>query len=514
MKESFDPSSIRTFQSEFTALKNLRHNHLPRYYAVFEAEGNGYLVMELIPGQSLADVLEHQLGQPLAEAQVLGYAIQLCDVLTYLHQQTPPILHRDIKPANIRLTPDGLVKLVDFGLLKQGSEATHSSRRGGTPAYAPLEQWDGIAQHTGPRSDLYSLAASLYHLLTGQAPMSAATRITTHRDPLQPPHQHNPQISAHVSAVLMQALSIKADQRQASVAAFKQALLSGPETSPAPAIKPIRPLTRLKTARSAQRPDWLPEMIDIPAGPFLMGSSNHDAMAEAHEHPQHRLTLPPYTIGKTPVTNSQFRPFVEGDGYTNPAYWTGYGWQWRQQQNRDRPFWWHDQQWNGADYPVVGITWYEAVAYCRWISAQTGREYRLPSETEWEKAARGDDGRIWPWGNRWDPNCCNSEEAGKERTTPVGSYPNGASPYGVLDMAGNVWEWCATHRGKQYPYQIGDEWNTDYLERRGWNDSTVLRGGCWGNAQQYVRGTKRNSGDPCNHYYHYVGLRLASYAPL
>lgn len=166
LKETFDPSSIYSFQSEFAVLSRLQHPNLPRYYRMFEAQGNGYLVMELVPGQSLADVLNKQ-QEPLVEGQVLGYTWQLCDVLSYLHNQSPTILHRDVKPANIRLTPEGLIKLVDFGLFKQGTAFTVASQRRLTPAYAPLEQWSG---GTDPRSDIYSLGATLYHLLSGQQP--------------------------------------------------------------------------------------------------------------------------------------------------------------------------------------------------------------------------------------------------------------------------------------------------------------------------------------------------------
>lgn len=116
LKETFDPDSIRSFANEFRILQRLNHPNLPRYDAMFEAEGNGFLAMEYIPGQSLDDVLSRRTG-PLLESQVMGYTLQVCDALSYLHSQEPPIIHRDVKPANIRLTPEGLVKLVDFGLL-------------------------------------------------------------------------------------------------------------------------------------------------------------------------------------------------------------------------------------------------------------------------------------------------------------------------------------------------------------------------------------------------------------
>ena len=176
-------------------------------------------------------------------------------------------------------------------------------------------------------------------------------------------------------------------------------------------------------------------MVAVPVGPFLMGSSSADRQAAYNEKPQHTLTLPDYWIGKTEVTNAQFRPFVEGDGYTNRDYWTAAGWAWRQAENITQPAYWNDAKWNGPDYPVVGMSWFEAVAYCRWLSKQTGIAFRLPSEAEWEKAARGSDGLIYPWGNTWDVK--RTSNAG---FTPVavGTYPTGASPYGALDMAGNA----------------------------------------------------------------------------
>jgi len=248
-------------------------------------------------------------------------------------------------------------------------------------------------------------------------------------------------------------------------------------------------------------PAWVPALVKVSAGPFLMGSN---------EKPQHTLTLPDFWIGKTPMTNAQFRPFVEDDGYHNQQYWTLAGWKWCQKERIVTPRHWDDKQWNGNDYPLVGVSWFEAVAYCRWLTAQTGHEFCLPSEAEWEKAARGPDGRIWPWGNTWEAGRCNSKEAGIGKTTPVSQYPNGASPYGVLDMAGNVWEWVATKSDKGYPYQVEDEWMKAYLEA---DSNRVLRGGSWHDNQKVVRGAYRG-----NYYvryrYHDCGLRVASRSPL
>ena len=158
---------------------------------------------------------------------------------------------------------------------------------------------------------------------------------------------------------------------------------------------------------------------------------------------------------------------------------------------------------------MVCVSWFEAVAYCRWLSKQTGIAFRLPSEAEWEKAARGADGKIYPWGNTWETGRCNSEEASIKCTTPVGQYPSGASPYGALDMAGNVREWCATKFGKGYPYDTReDEWDEAYLEA----DATyrVVRSSSWSANSTYVRGAYRDLGPRGGDFS--VGLRVASHS--
>ncbi|NJP07148.1 MAG: formylglycine-generating enzyme family protein, partial [Chloroflexaceae bacterium] len=176
-----------------------------------------------------------------------------------------------------------------------------------------------------------------------------------------------------------------------------------------------------------------------------------------------------------------------------------------------RPWYWDDPQWNGADQPVVGVSWYEAVAYARWLSDQTGREYRLPTEAEWEKAARGSEGRIWPWGNEWRQDLANTAETGLEQTLAVGSYPDGASPYGALDMAGNAWEWCATRRIKTYPYELSNEWTDDYLEG---TEKRIMRGGSHIDIANDVRTTNRNEANEPGGRNFNVGFRLVSYSPL
>jgi SH3-like domain-containing protein len=271
LKETFDPDQIQSYQAEFAVLARLQHPHLPRYDTVFTAGGNGYLVMEMVPGQSLEEVLKKQ-GGPLLEAQVLGYALQLCDALAYLHRQTPTILHRDIKPANVRLTPEGLIKLVDFGLVKEGGGTTRHSRRAVTPPYAPPEQWGIGGQHTDPRSDLYALGATLYHLLTGLEPPPATDRISVTPDPLLTPQSVNPTISPAVADAIVQSMALAVNQRPADAAALRRLLVGGGRTA-----RPGAAPTRTPTSRPLM-PPVTPVPAALPAPP-APARRTHGALA-------------------------------------------------------------------------------------------------------------------------------------------------------------------------------------------------------------------------------------------
>jgi WD40 repeat protein len=234
LKETLDPEHAHSFRSEFGVLSGLRHDNLPRYHEVFEREERGFLVMELIRGQSLRDIMRKE-GGAVSERLALAYIYQVCDVLSYLHSQSSPIIHRDIKPDNVRLTPEALIKLVDFGLAKAGLETTEHNR-GGTPAYAPLEQWLG---GTDARSDIYSLGATLYHLLTGKVPPAAAARHTALGDLLVSPQQHNPRVSTMVAEVVMRAMALRPIDRYADIEQFHDDLHEAERRS-----RSTRPLAR------------------------------------------------------------------------------------------------------------------------------------------------------------------------------------------------------------------------------------------------------------------------------
>ena len=206
-----------------------------------------------------------------------------------------------------------------------------------------------------------------------------------------------------------------------------------------------------------------PQLVHVPAGTFLMGSADSDKEAFFNnEKPQHNVELSKYWIGKYPLTNLEYQTFVKEAGYQPPVHWDG------DQYPPEK-----------GDHPVVNVSWEDAVACCKWLSEKTGKPYRLPTEAEWEKAARGTDGRIYPWGDEFDRNKCNTNEAGIGDTTPVGKYsPAGDSLYGCADMAGNVWEWCADWFDKGEYRQRAQSTVKD-PPGPGNGIHRVLRGGCF-----------------------------------
>lgn len=219
-----------------------------------------------------------------------------------------------------------------------------------------------------------------------------------------------------------------------------------------------------------------------------------------------RVPVSGFWLARYPVTNEQYRLFIEMGGYQERRWWTDAGWQQRKQENWTEPLFWRDDRWNGTQQPVVGVSWYEAVAFCAWAADTTGQNIRLPTEAEWEKGARGIDGRTFPWGEtEANKTLCNfGMNVGQ--TTPVGQFsPQGDSPYGCADMAGNVWEWCLS-KHTSYPYQGGDARNdiTGTHARQ-------VRGGSWLDYHIYLRCAYRSWDSP-ELRYDLAGFRCASTA--
>ncbi len=238
--------------------------------------------------------------------------------------------------------------------------------------------------------------------------------------------------------------------------------------------------------------DGLPDIAwqEIPAGPFVMGDKGQTVKLET------------YFISQYPITNSQYQAFVEGGGYQEAAYWSeaieagywqegGFKGEWdnevrTQAVDYGPPF-------NLANHPVVGISWYEAMCFCRWLSEQVKQQLTLPSEAQWEKAARGNEGQSYPWGDEADANKANYDETGIGSSSAVGCFPHGKSVYNCLDMSGNVWEWCL------------DWYDQD-------KDGRVLRGGSFFGDEVNVRCSFRDYGPPVNSYFN-LGFRVVLVSP-
>jgi formylglycine-generating enzyme required for sulfatase activity len=584
VKENFDasPQAQAQFQREAIALAQLSHPNLPRVTDHFiEPTGRQYLVMEYIAGEDLETLV--QQGGALPEAQVLAWADQLLDALAYLHSRPQPVIHRDIKPANIKLTPGGQVKLVDFGLVKFYDPAnphTATLVHGmGSPQYAPPEQFNP-AGHTDARSDIYSLGATLYHLLTGQAPATATDRVVNPQA-LLPPRRINAAIAPATEVTILRAMELPINNRFQTASGMRQALQGvlppstprsvrhpmprqglpawslwlagaiivglvivllltlnkqiptqtvvtvvatapiihavtsapvvastlGPTLAPMPNFPPIptnKPTdvseTTLGTGSTRVSEKDSMVQVYVPAGEFSMGSSESDKSAGEDEKPQHTVYLDAFWIDRTEVINAMFKRFVAATGYRTEAEKSGIGRVFNGEEWIETPG--ADWQHPGGpatnilgldNYPVLQVSWNDAQAYCQW----TGR--KLPTEAQWEKAARGRDGRIYPWGNQMAS--CNyavmndgaGNGCGKGSVAwPVGSKPKGASPYGAWDMAGNLWEWVADWYDKSY-YASSPSKNPPGPSP---GQSRVLRGGGWNNFALYVRVTNRLAVEP------------------
>ena len=250
------------FQREATVLARLDHPNLPKVSDFFSEEHADYLVMDYVPGEDLRTLMieARQRDEFLDETDVLAWAGQIADGLTYMHIQDPPILHRDIKPSNLKLTPNKVVKLVDFGLVKvlAAKEATLTIVQGrGTALYTPLEQYGGDTGHTDVRSDVYSLGATLYHLLTNTAPVEARERF------LQPNVMPamtdlNPEVSPRTERAVSWAMSLHPEERPQDIEQFRSTLLGDWEPANRPRNYLPRPtLSDVLSSQVERRMLWL-----------------------------------------------------------------------------------------------------------------------------------------------------------------------------------------------------------------------------------------------------------------
>jgi len=452
LKENLDywDESQRQFEREAQILAGLHHPNLPHVFDYFIQPAQGqYLVMDYVEGYDLQDVLD-RISQPLIEKKVLEWIDQICDALIYLHTQNPPVIHRDIKPANIKVTPTNRAMLVDFGVAKiyDPDKRTTMAARAVTPGYSPVEQYGHGT--TDARTDQYALAATLYNLVTGKRPPESIERVTG--AVLEEPCKINASISPHVEAAILRGMQVLATDRFETTAEFREALkrpvrqvaatqprISQPVSQrilqaaqiplvgvmqpvAAAASRPVSVRTAPPSHKTAIQMEWMP----VPAGEFLYGEERSKISQLAFE------------IARYPVTNHQYRYFLAANpSHPAPANWKG----------GEFPL-------GKGKHPVVGVSLHDALAFCRWLKC------RLPMEEEWEKAARGVDGRSYPWGENWqEGQFCNNYDTKIGGTTPVDKYPAGRSPYDVWDLVGNVWEWTASEAQGPFMHVVrGGSW--------------------------------------------------------
>jgi serine/threonine-protein kinase len=441
----------RRFAREAKVLSSVHHPNVVNVFDFITHEHLSAIVMELVDGPSLVGHLARWRGRiPFAEIGALFGPV--LDAIGYGHEQG--IVHRDIKPDNVLIadTGEGLVpKVVDFGIAKilEGTTYTMTGALLGTCRYMSPEQ---VQKPEGAdhRSDVYSLGVTLYQLCTGVVPFDSPNHFAVMMAHVQQaprrPSEIRPEIPPGLEALVLDALSKDPEARPPSCAAFRERLDAALAVF---ASQPASHGPRGELAPVLRGQDGS-EMVLVPAGSFAMGPDRRE------------VRLDGFYVDRTPVTNLQFWTFVSVTGY--------------QPEDRDAARFLHHLHGKVPpaleQHPVSYVSWEDARAYAAWAGK------RLPSEAEWEKAARGTDGRKYPWG-RAEPGPKRANY-GKSRggTTPVGAFPEGASPYGVLDLAGNVWEWCEDYDDPSF-YAKGPTYNPRNTRRPEKKPLLVMRGGSW-----------------------------------
>lgn len=505
IKVPHNPALARHFVTEGRLVARLDHPNVVRVYAMNMAHDPPFIVYELVEGRSLRARMA-EVGGPMDCHEVVEIARQVLAGLAAAHDLG--IIHRDLKPENILLRHDGVAKISDFGLgvavqqmsvlvsrsVSKGSAALASqlgvsrelssavgSSVAGTLAYMSPEQEDGL--ELDGRSDLFALGVLMYEAVTGVRP----------RGRFRDPADINHAVGTGLNDAIIAALDLERDDRHANATTMARVLLRRAEspsevTQPAAGAQRVAQAVRIEVPASPPQPPvahpWerrgehlgqeivgpagIP-LVWVPGGSFMMGSKD----GPSKERPVHREELSGFWIGKTEVTVTQWRSVMESVPESNHL---------------------------GDDHSVVDVSWNDCTEFCR----RTGLE--LPTEAQWEYAARGAESLEYPWGNAWDPKrlCCSQNIGPGGRTFPVGSFPTGASWCGALDMAGNVCEWCADWYDYHY-YR-----SSPAADPAGPDSGTtrVLRGGSWYDVAYNCRSASRGSTGPTTRDAD-VGFRLA-----
>lgn len=546
-----------SFVGEAEKLMGLNHPGIQKIREVIEEDGSVFLVMQFIEGDDLAKCMADRGHNPLEIPRALQLIDDVLDALSECHLKG--VLHLDIKPENIILDNAGHPFLMDFGISRQLGQNSLGGRSHG---YAPIEQYPSEtgerSEKTDERSDIYAVGAVLFELLTGNPPMRADERKRPDGSlvELAPPSETNPGLSNALDRVLLVALAVARKDRYESAQSMRREVRQstpevfgatasdgtssapkmGPNGSliayslaalimvvilflvvfdPAPPSVPAEPVvlrtpipnvTRASTLAPKEaepyeaggtlstreavpplanslfltlEPTLSIELVRIPASNGWVGGGEDDPDSKTDERPAVLVDLPEFNIGRFEVTNREFALFAARTGRTF-AYLPG-----------------------SELNPVSEVDWYDATAFCSWVARLTGKVVRLPTEAEWERAARGSDGRKYPWGEQSPDASRSTFGMPLGSTTAVGTYvPRGDGPNGASDMAGNVSEWTST-KFAFYPYRPSDG-----REDQSGRSERVVRGGSYANDMADLRAAVRIAVSP-DYRDTTIGFRIA-----
>ena len=526
-REDF-PKFQECFIAEALRLAVCKHPNIVEVENTFTHDERFCIAMEYVEGEDLGKLVKKQ-GY-LSETEALQYIWQIGDALTYSHQEKG-LLHRDVTPPNImRRRGSDRVVLIDFGLARGFIPGLFQNLTVSRNFYfAPPEQFDPKAQQQ-EYTDVYALAATLYYLLTAKSPAPAIARMRPRKqNPLTPPRQFNPDICERVQEAIFQGMALDEKSRPQSVQEWLAML---PQVTPKLNVRPVRPAVTTpapawtdseptfvitvnsrgeEIKRERRQAEYFREdlgngvfldMVSIPGGSFMMGSPTSERGFLYLEGPQHRRAIAAFSMGKYPITQAQWKavaalPQIKHFLKSDPS------------------------SFKGDNLPVERVSWYQAVEFCKRLSRKTGRNYRLPSEAEWEYACRAGTTTPFHFGETITANLANyngnypyyhypdaPKGESRQKTTEVGSFP--ANAFGLYDMHGNVWEWCADPWHKNYEDAPAD----GRVWQSGGDDSfRMLRGGSLGYNAWLCRSACRLREDPGARFGP-NGLRLVAVSPV
>ncbi|OBQ34358.1 MAG: hypothetical protein AN487_18360 [Anabaena sp. CRKS33] len=488
------------FNTEAMVLATFDHPHIVKVYPeLFQENGLSCMVMEYVKGKNLEQYL--YANGVFSESAGLGIIKGIGEALSYIHSRN--YLHRDIKPANILLREeDNKAILIDFGLAREVNFAELMSLTNAkTPVFAPPEQFENRSNFT-PALDIYALAATLYVIIAVHeppfiplpSPYLNAKIMLDMKMAIEPPQKYNSAISQKVNDAILKGMELDYQNRPQSITEWFRFLGIQSQNNHLKTFTFEVVTTNAKGSIINKRNHSanyfvedlgngvMLEMVEIPAGTFYMGSPEDEAKRLDSESPQHQVNVPSFFIGKYSLTQVQYQAIMRN----NPA------------------------RFKGANRPIECVSWNDAVVFCQELSQKTGKNYKLPSEAQWEYACRAGTTTPFYFGESITSDLVNyngeyvyaaaPKGQYRKQTTDVGTFPPNA--FGLYDMHGNVCEWCE------------DDWQENYINAPinvpaliSLINIKLLRGGSWDYSPGNCRSACPGSGSLGN-YRDFVGFRV------